>query len=86
VRDLLLILSQQEAVKPKDELYGSSIKALNDMLCARVYGKDPIFNRYTKGEIEEPLRAAILKAGVPEGRRDFEIHDNKGKIITVPDF
>lgn len=42
--------------------------------------------RYHKGEIEEPLRAALTRVGIPEGERGYEICDDIGRLVTVPDF
>lgn len=86
IRDLLLILSKQEPVEPKEEPYGSSIKTIEEMLRARASGGDRIVGQYTKGEIEDPLWAALKRIGLPEAKRDLEIRDEKGRLITVPDF
>ncbi len=86
IRDLLLILSKQEHVEPKEEPYGSSVKTLEGMLRGRVSGEDRELGTYPKGEIEEPLRVALERAGLPEAKRDFEIRDHDGRLVTVPDF
>ncbi|MDI3281266.1 MAG: DUF1998 domain-containing protein, partial [Bacillota bacterium] len=86
IRDLLVDLSALERVSPIEAKYGAGMKALQDMLQARASGSDPKVRRYPKGEIEEPLRAALGRAGVPEGEREYEIFDEQGRLITVPDF
>lgn len=86
VRDLLVDLSEQERVEPIEAEYGAGMKTLRDMLQAWALGSDPRVRRYPKGEIEEPLRAALLRAGIPEGERDYEIRDDDGRLVTVPDF
>jgi len=42
---------------------------------------------YAKGEIETILLGSLRKYPVlPSGRRDFEIRDGAGRLVTVPDF
>lgn len=49
--------------------------------------KDPKSGRYRKGYIEEPLLAALrAQAGLPEPERDYEITNDHGAVVTVPDF
>jgi len=87
VRDLLLILAQQEPPAPEDARHGAGLAALVRMLAARGSGEDPSVRRYPKGEIEEPLRAALESMpGLPPGERDYEVRDDQGRLITVPDF
>jgi len=87
VRDLLLILSKQEPVSPQEADPGSGLANLARMLAGRESGGDPAVRRYPKGEIEEPLRAALEAIpGLPPAKRDYEVHDEQGRLVTVPDF
>jgi len=87
VRDLLVILSQQEPATAQDARHGAGLEALGQMLAARESGQDPSVRRYTKGEIEEPLRVALASvADLPPGERDYEVRDDHGRLVTVPDF
>lgn len=86
VRDLLVDLAEQDPVEPQDATYGVSLQAIDRMTEARASGSDPALRRYPKGEIEEPLRAALERLGIPEGYRDYEIRDDNGRLVTVPDF
>jgi hypothetical protein len=87
VRDLLVILSQQDPVQPEEKPPGAGLLALEGMLIARQSGQEPSVRRYRKGEIEEPLRVAMEAIpDLPRGERDYEIRDSKGQLITVPDF
>lgn len=87
VRDLLTILSQQDPVMPQEAENGAGLRTLDRMLAERFVGGDPTTRQYPKGEIEEPLRLALEAIpDLPQGQRDFEIRDNSGKLITVPDF
>jgi len=42
--------------------------------------------KYPKSGIEELLRKALEKLGITGGLRDFEIRDEAGVLVTVPDF
>jgi hypothetical protein len=87
VRDLLLILSRQEPVSPQNAEPGGGLKTLGEMLAARGSGEDPAFKRYPKGEIEEPLRAALEAIpDLPPAQRDLEVRDDQNRLVTVPDF
>lgn len=86
IRDLLVILSEQEPIEPEEAEYGASQNTLERMIQARANGDDPAVRRYQKGEIEEPLRAALERSGVSPGIRDHEIRDDQGRLVTVPDF
>lgn len=87
VRDLLVILSQQDPVQPQESKGGAGLKTILDMLRKRQEGTDDSVRRYKKGEIEEPLRRALERIeGLPQGVRDYEIRDDQGILITVPDF
>jgi ATP-dependent helicase YprA (DUF1998 family)/RNA polymerase subunit RPABC4/transcription elongation factor Spt4 len=86
VRDLLLHLSELDPTGPVESKYGMGLSTLRRMLEARACGSDPTIRRYPKGEIEEPLRAALARIGLPEATRDFEVRDEHDRIITVPDF
>lgn len=57
------------------------------MPAARKTGEDAAVRRYLKGEIEEPLRAALEAIpNLPPPERDHEIRDDQGRLVTVPDF
>jgi len=87
VRDLLGVLSQHDPVSPEDASPGSGVSTLVRMIEDRDSGRDPTVRRYPKGEIEEPLRQALLpETDLPPGERDWEVRDDKGTLITVPDF
>jgi ATP-dependent helicase YprA (DUF1998 family) len=87
VRDLLVILSQQDPVKPEERPPGTGLLVLEGMLIARQSGQEPSVRPYPKGEIEEPLRIALAAIpDLPNGERDYEIRDANGQLITVPDF
>ncbi len=87
VRDLLLILSKQDPVLPQDAAANAGLAALGQMLAGRDSGQDPSVRRYPKGEIEEPLRAALAAIpDLPPGERDHEVRDDEGRLVTVPDF
>lgn len=87
VRDLLLILSKQEPVSPQDAAPDSGLQTLARMLAARTSGEDPAVRRYPKGEIEEPLRAALgAIPDLPRPERDYEVRDEQERLVTVPDF
>jgi len=87
VRDLLVILSEQERVRPQEGRIGAGFEKINEMLQNRQAGTDDSVRRYLRGEIEEPLRRALERIeGLPPGERDFEIKDEQGRLVTVPDF
>ena len=87
VRDLLVILSQQERVEPEESRTGAGFEKINEMLQKRLEGTDDALRRYAKGEIEEPLRRALESIeGLPRGERDYEIRDEEGGLVSVPDF
>jgi superfamily II DNA/RNA helicase len=87
VRDLLVILSEQERVERQESRIGAGFEKINEMLQKRLAGTDDSVRRYPKGEIEEPLRKALEQSeGLPPGERDFEIKDEQGRLVTVPDF
>ena len=87
VRDLLVILSQQETVQPQESRGGAGLKTMLEMLRKRLDGTDESVRRYPKGEIEEPLRRALERIdGLPLGIRDYEIRDDRDNLVTVPDF
>ncbi len=87
VRDLLLILSKQDPVSPEEGEPGSGLAMLGRMLAGRAAGEDPSVRRYPKGEIEEPLRTALAAiADLPAPERDYEVRDEEGRLVTVPDF
>jgi len=87
VRDLLVILSQQDSAQSHESRGGAGLKTMLDMLRKRQDGTDESVRRYKKGEIEEPLRRALDgMEGLPQGIRDHEIKDDHGILVTVPDF
>jgi len=87
VRDLLVILSQQEPVQPQESRIGAGFEKISEMLQKRLAGTDNSVRRYSKGEIEEPLRRALEQIeGLPPEERDFEIKNEQGRLVTVPDF
>ncbi len=87
VRDLLLILSKQEPVSPQEAEPGGGLATLGRMLVASESGADPSVKRYPKGEIEEPLRAALEAiSDLPAAERDHEVRDEENRLVTVPDF
>jgi len=86
VRDVLLELASLDPVLPQPAPYGASRQRLAEMLEARARGSNETFRRYPKGEIEEILRAALERLGVGDFRRDFEVRDEEGRLLTVPDF
>ena len=87
VRDLLTILAQQEQVWPQETSGGAGLRAILEMLRKRSDGSDESVRRYPKGAIEEPLRRALERIeGIPAGIRDYEIKDDRGVLVTVPDF
>ena len=80
VRDILLELASLDPVTPQPVSYGESRRMLAEMLEARTR------DRYPKGEIEELLRTALERLGIGGFQRDFEIEDEEGRLLTVPDF
>lgn len=87
VRDLLLILAQHDRVSPQDASSGGGFASLGRMLAGRASGDDPTVRQYPKGMIEEPLRAALEAIpDLPSGKRDFEVRNDQGGLVTVPDF
>jgi very-short-patch-repair endonuclease len=86
VRDVLIELASLDSVVPQPASYGVSRQRLAEMLEARVRGSDETFRRYPKGEIEEILRGALERLGISDFQRDFEIRDEEGRLLTVPDF
>jgi ATP-dependent helicase YprA (DUF1998 family) len=92
VRDLLLMVSQQERVEPEDATTGSGMSALETMMIERQReategaAMDPHTGTYRKGFIEEPLGEALSRiADLPAANRELEIKDGD-RVITVPDF
>ncbi|MER3405155.1 MAG: hypothetical protein C4289_08335, partial [Chloroflexota bacterium] len=86
VRDVLCSLASLEPVQPEEAGYGAGAERLCRMLEARRTDSEETFRRYPKGEIEEVLRAALERMGIADGQRDYEIRDEEGRLITVPDF
>ena len=86
VRDLLLILARQEPVSPRDATAGGGLEALRQMLAHRESSEDEVVRRYPKGEIEAPLEKALRSTDAPPSLRDFEVRDEEGRLVTVPDF
>jgi len=87
VRDLLVILSEQEPVQAQEGQNGAGLKKILEMIKMRQDGFEESVRRYPKGEIEEPLRRALERIeGLPPGLRDFEIKDDRDRLVTVPDF
>ncbi|MDH7513501.1 MAG: DEAD/DEAH box helicase [Clostridiales bacterium] len=87
IRDLLVILSEQEHVQAQEDRIGAGLDKISEMLQKRLAGTDDSVRRYPKGEIEEPLRRALKEIeGLPPGEREFEIKDEEGRLVTVPDF
>jgi very-short-patch-repair endonuclease len=87
VRDLLVILKEQDPVLPQESQGGAGLEKMLEMLKKRRDETDASGRRYPKGEIEEPLRRALeCIEGLPSGIRDFEIKDDHDHLITVPDF
>ncbi len=86
VRDVLLSLASLDPVDPEFKEYGEAVKALEQMMTVRVRGSDTTLRRYPKGEIEEPLRAALERLGITDAKTDYEVYSDEGVLITVPDF
>ncbi|MEW6750141.1 MAG: DEAD/DEAH box helicase [Candidatus Latescibacterota bacterium] len=87
IRDLLLILSEQDPVAPEEGRPGAGLAHLERMLNDRQRGGEGPARRYPKGEIEEPLQRALDAIGdLPPAEREHEIRGEGGQVITVPDF
>ncbi|CEK13074.1 DEAD/DEAH box helicase [Chthonomonas calidirosea] len=86
VRDVLVAMANLDHVQPETANHGAGAERLKQMIDARSSDSDTTFSRYPKGVIEEPLRAALERLGVTDGDRDFEVRDEQGRIVTVPDF
>ncbi|GIW45686.1 MAG: DEAD/DEAH box helicase [Candidatus Binatia bacterium] len=86
VRDILLAMAGMDRVAPEPARYGVGSARLRQMMESRSEGYDEALRRYPQGEIEEPLRAALERLGIGDGLRDFQVKDEKGRIVTVPDF
>lgn len=86
IRDVLVSLTTLEPVLPEKMVYGAGAERLHSMLQARRDNSDDAVRRYPKGEIEEILKAALQRLGINDGERDFEIWDEQGRLVTVPDF
>ena len=86
VRDILLAMAGLDYVEPEQVSYGVGPERLKEMMDARARNSDQDLRRYEKGEIEEPLRTALERLGITDGQRDFEIRDETGQLVTVPDF
>jgi len=83
VRDLLVLLSEQDPAQPYEAQVGSGLDILQKMIEKRVSGSD----KYPKGVIEEYLKRALEEfKDLPPGLRDLEIKDEQGRLVTVPDF
>jgi hypothetical protein len=92
IRDLLVVLANQEPVEPREVKPGEGAGVLETMLDARKAeagregAVDPATGKYRKGFIEEPLRKALgAIPDLPAPNREFEFKDD-GALITVPDF
>jgi very-short-patch-repair endonuclease len=83
VRDVLVTLANLDPVAAQDATTGEGRKALAAMLEARAKGG---LGSYPKGEIEELLRSALERLGVTHYQRDYEVKDEGGRLVTVPDF
>ena len=84
---LLVILSKQDPVEPEEATRWANKDVLEQMLDGRETGQDPTVRRYPKGEIEEPLFAALQRiTDLPAAVRDLEIRDEEGRLVTVPHF
>ncbi|GBD36077.1 DEAD-box ATP-dependent RNA helicase CshA [bacterium HR36] len=86
VRDILVELASLDSVETQSACYGASCQKLAEMLEARAQGTEETFRPYPKGEIEEMLRAELARLGISDFQRDFEIKDEEGRLLTVPDF
>ncbi|MBM4395094.1 MAG: DEAD/DEAH box helicase [Deltaproteobacteria bacterium] len=88
IRDLLVILSEQVTVEPQAvEPETTGLPALARMLGEQRPGASDGAPKYRRGAIEEPLAAALAAfPDLPPGRRDFEVFDKGGRVVTVPDF
>ena len=83
VRDILVLLSEQDPAQPYEAQLGSGLNLLEKMIEKRAGGSD----KYPKGVIEEYLNKALEEfKDLPTGLRDFEIKDEQGHLVTVPDF
>lgn len=86
VRDVLVAMANLDHVEPETASHGAGAERLEDMIAARSSNADKAVSRYPKGEIEEPLRAALERLGITDGQWDFEVRDEQGRLVTVPDF
>jgi len=86
VRDVLVTMVGLDHVEPETASHGAGAARLEQMIAARTSESDKTVSRYPKGEIEEPLRAALDRLGITDGERDFEVLDEEGRLVTVPDF
>lgn len=86
VLDILVTMANLDPVKPEPVNLGAGAVTLEQMIAARKTGSDQTLGRYPRGEIEEPLRAALERLGITDGLRDYEVYDDNGRLITVPDF
>ena len=86
VRDLLMILAGQEPAVPYESGTGAGLEALGHMLVRRESNEDDVLRRYPRGEIEAPLERALRSTDAPPGERDYEVRDDGGQLVTVPDF
>lgn len=85
-RDILISLSGLDPVPPEKASYGAGREMVVEMIKARAIGSDDTFGRYPKGKIEEVLKVAMERLGITDGLREYEVRDDDGRLITVPDF
>lgn len=85
-RDILISLSELDPGPPEKASYGAGREMVVEMIKARAIGSDDIFGRYPKGKIEEVLKVAMERLGITDGLREYEVRDDDGRLITVPDF
>ncbi len=85
VRDVLGILAEVDGVNPEPVPPGAGMGTLGKMIDGELAARTA--PTYAKGPIEEPLLLALRKIpDLPEPLRDHELRDDKGVLVTVPDF
>jgi hypothetical protein len=89
VRQVLFHTMLEEPVDPKQVDVGTSVIVVRNQMDARQIEHQEYL--LSKNGTQSPIESRLLQAmrevgGLPEPEKQFEIYDDRGRLVTVPDF
>jgi hypothetical protein len=89
VRQILFHTMLEEPIPPKQVDVGMSVSILRSQIADRQSEHQKYLA--SKNGTQSPIESMLLRAirnisGLPEPEKQFEVYDDRGRLVTIPDF